>query len=236
MRHELKIKESPNSPLYKIAYSNLREAILNGELPPGTKLVEQAISTQMAISKTPVREAIRELAQEGLILFKARRGISVIDFSEKDINELVTLRSSLEVLGVRLARENLSAEDFGTLGSILNRIVESERKHSYSELSDLDIEFHQFIIEKSGNKRLVKAWKDIASQMHVLFRMIRYFEFSDTYMSMMHKELIEALASGSREEYERKFRAHILLSEENILAVFRGKDRVGPSAPPTADS
>lgn len=225
MRQEIKLKESENSPLYKVAYGNLREAILNGQLPPGTKLVEQAISTQLSISKTPVREAIRELAQEGLILFKARRGISVIDFTEKDINELVTLRSSLEVLGVRLAHENLTKDDFGTLKAILGRIVESEKGHHYAELSDLDIEFHQFIIEKSGNRRLVKAWKDIASQMHVLFRMIHYFEFSDSYMSMMHKALIESLESGEHGEYENEFRAHILLSEKNILSVFREKSR-----------
>ncbi len=226
MHHELKIKESLNSPLYKIAYSNLREAILNGQLPPGTKLVEQAISTQMAISKTPVREAIRELAQEGLILFKARRGISVIDFTEKDINELVTLRASLEVLGVRLAHGNLTENDFVTLNSILDKIVASEKSYNYAELSDLDIEFHLFIIQKSDNQRLVKAWKDIASQMHVLFRMIHYFEFSDTYMSMMHRELIEALASGEQEKYEKAFRSHILLSEENILSVFREKKQI----------
>jgi DNA-binding GntR family transcriptional regulator len=220
--------ESENSPLYKIAYHNLREAILNGQLPPGTKLVEQAISTQMAISKTPIREAIRELAQEGLILFKARRGITVIDFTEKDINELVTLRSSLEVLGVRLAHENLVEDDFFTLRAILDRIVAAEKAHDYAGLSDLDIEFHQFIIEKSGNKRLVKAWKDIASQMNVLFRMIRYFEFSDTYMSMMHGELIEALLSGTSEQYEGRFREHILLNEANILAVFRDKKQHSP--------
>lgn len=230
MHHEHTLKESPNSPLYKIAYTNLREAILNGTLPPGTKLVEQTISKQMAISKTPVREAIRELAQEGLILFKARRGISVIDFSEKDINELVTLRASLEVLGVRLARNSFTKDDFATIDAILARIITAERSHNYVELSDLDIEFHQFVIEKSGNKRLVKAWKDIASQMHVLFRMIRYYEFSDTYSSMMHKELIEALASGESDRYEPAFRSHILASEQNILSVYRDKhrNRTGP--------
>ncbi|MFZ2782547.1 MAG: GntR family transcriptional regulator [Rectinemataceae bacterium] len=222
MHHALKkIKESENSPLYKLVYTKLREAILNGQLSPGTKLVEQTISSQMAISKTPVREAIRELAQEGLISFKARRGISVIDFTEKDIDELVTLRASLEVLGVRLARGNLTKKDFSALSSILDRIVAAEKSRNYAELTNLDIEFHQFIIQKSDNQRLVKAWKDIASQMHVLFRMIRYYEFSDTYMSMMHGDLIKALSSGDPAECEKIFRSHILLNEENILSVFR---------------
>jgi DNA-binding GntR family transcriptional regulator len=221
MRQPLKIKESENSPLYKIVYNKLRDAILTGQLAPGTKLVEQVISTQMSISKTPVREAIRELSQEGLISFKARRGISVIDFTEKDINELVTLRASLEVLGVRLACDTLTKKDVSALSSILERIVASEKSRSYAELSNLDIEFHRFIILKSDNKRLIKAWKDIASQMHVLFRMIHYFEFSDTYMSMMHGGLLEALSSCDKDRCERAFRSHILLSEENILKVFR---------------
>ncbi|MEI6875042.1 MAG: GntR family transcriptional regulator [Spirochaetota bacterium] len=225
MYKALETKESENSPLYKLVYHKLREAILNGQLAPGTKLVEQAISTQMAISKTPVREAIRELAQEGLILFKARRGISVIDFTEKDINELVTLRANLEMLGVRLALGKLTKEDFSALDSILDRIIAKEKSRGYAELSDLDIEFHQFIIQKSDNKRLEKAWKDIASQMHVLFRMIRYYEFSDTYMSMMHKDLILALSSKDLAVCEKVFHSHILLNEENILAVFRGRNQ-----------
>jgi DNA-binding GntR family transcriptional regulator len=221
MRHALKIMESENSPLYKVVYRKLREAILNGQLAPGTKLVEQAISSQMSVSKTPVREAIRELSQEGLIAFKARRGISVIDFTEKDIDELVTLRASLEVLGVRLACDHLTKKDLAALSSILERMVALEKSRNYAELSNLDIEFHKFIIQKSDNQRLIKAWKDIASQMHVLFHMIHYFEFSDTYMSMMHRELLEALTSGDKERSERAFHSHILLSEENILKVFR---------------
>lgn len=224
MHQPFKIQEMQNSPLYRTAYANLRDAILSGALPPGTKLVEQAISTQMAISKTPVREAIRELAQEGLITFKARRGIAVIDFSEKDIHELVTLRASLEVLGVRLAYSSLAESDFAVLRSLLDRMIAAEKVHSYADLSDLDIEFHQFIIERSDNQRLVKAWKDIASQMHVLFRMIHYYEFSDTYMSSMHGDLVASLATSDASVYEHAFHEHILLSEENILAAFHGRD------------
>ena len=218
-----KISESENQPLYKIVYNKLRDAILNGQLAPGTKLVEQAISSQMQISKTPVREAIRELAQEGLISFKMRHGIAVIDFAEKDIKELVTLRAALEVLGVRLVKDNWTKADTSVLNSILEKIVIAEKTHNYMELPKLDIEFHEYIIKRTDNLRLVKAWKDIASQMNVLFRMIRHFEFSEGYTSASHIELIEAISTKENDVCENIFRAHIMLNEENILASFRNR-------------
>lgn len=224
MRHAIdKIPENENQPLYKIVYNKLREAILNGQLAPGTKLVEQAISSKMQISKTPVREAIRELAQEGLISFKARHGITVIDFTEKDIKELVTLRAALEVLGVRLVKDNWTKTDTSALNSILEKIVTAEKAHNYAELPNLDIEFHQYIIKRTDNLRLVKAWKDIASQMNVLFRMIRHFEFSEGYTSTSHRELIEAISTMEKGACEDIYRAHILLNEENILAAFKNR-------------
>jgi len=218
-----KISESENLPLYKIVYNKLRDAILSGQLAPGTKLVEQSISSQMQISKTPVREAIRELAQEGLISFKVRHGLAVIDFTEKDVNELVTLRSALEVLGVRLVKDIWTSADTQVLGTILKKIVAAEKARNYSELPNLDIEFHEYIIKRTDNLRLVKAWKDIASQMNVLFRMIQYFEFSEGYTSASHTELIEALSSKDKAECENIFIAHIMLNEENILASFRNQ-------------
>ncbi len=220
-----KISESENQPLYKIVYNKLREAILNGQLAPGTKLVEQAISSRMQISKTPVREAIRELAQEGLISFKARHGITVINFTESDIEELVTFRAALEVLGVRLAKNNWTKEDTSALNSILDKIVQAEKALNYSELPNLDIEFHHYIIKRSNNQRLLKAWKDIASQMNVLFRMIRHFELSEGYISTSHRQLIEALSTMGQTECENMFKAHILLNEENILASYKNHRR-----------
>lgn len=221
-----KILESENQPLYKIVYNRLREAILSGQLAPGTKLIEQSLSSQMHISKTPVREAIRELAQEGLISSKARHGLAVIDFTEKDINELVTLRSTLEVLGVRLAIDFWTKDDTIALYTILKKIIAAEKEHTYSELPNLDIEFHEYIIKRSGNMRLAKAWKDIASQMNVLFRMIQYFEFSEEYISASHNEIIEAISNKNKTECENILIAHIMLNEKNILSSFRHQKKV----------
>ena len=218
-----RISESENQPLYKIVYNKLREAILNGQLPPGTKLIEQSISSQMHISKTPVREAIRELAQEGLISFKVRHGLAVIDFTEKDINELVTLRAALEVLAVRLVKDIWTKADTSVLNAILEKIIATEKAHDYANLPSLDIMFHEYIIKRTDNLRLVKAWKDIASQMNVLFRMIQYFEFSEGYTSTSHLELIEAILTKDKGECENLFRAHIMLNEENILTSFRNR-------------
>ena len=215
-----KIPDSENQPLYKIVYKRLRDAILEGQLPPGTKLIEQSISKKMHISKTPVREAIRELAQEGLISVRTRCGITVIDFNENDVKELVTLRTTLEVLGIRLARPFWTEKDTDILRKILTSIIEAEKTYNYSILPKLDVQFHQHIIERTRNKRLLKAWNDIASQMIVLFRMIRYFEFTEGYISESHQGLIDAIIMMDDDKCEKAFTEHIQSNEKNILASF----------------
>ena len=116
-----------NLSLYKIIYNTLKKSILSGEFKPGEKLNESLLSKQLSVSKTPLREAIRELGQEGLLTHKPRRGLFVVDFTEDDVVEIVTLRAEIEAFGMRLALPRFGDADKQQLEKIVDDIDKNEK-------------------------------------------------------------------------------------------------------------
>ena len=213
----LSLSEFDRLPLHKLVYQKLRDSILTGGLPPGEKLIENDISRQLQISKTPIREAIRELSQEGLIVHTTRRGIHVIDFNHKDIDEIITLRAELESLGFIRASGNLTENDFAYLESRLFRLAECEQRQQYGEMAKADMEFHEHIMKKSGNSRLLKAWKTIASQMQVLLTSIDFYSLSSDYAQKNHMQILHILKHPDEGDVAQLIKEHILTSRKLIL-------------------
>ncbi len=111
--------------LHILVYNQLKELIISGKLKPGQRLLEYEIAKNLDISKTPIREAIRELSREGLIIHESRRKLTVVDFNEDDIREILTLRAELESFALGLAIPRFRPEDFLELE---NRIDELNQK------------------------------------------------------------------------------------------------------------
>ncbi len=216
----LSIGEYENLPLHKVVYNKLRESILSGALKPGEKLIENEISKKLNISKTPLREAIRELSQEGLIIHNTRRGIRIIDFSEEDVFEIITLRAELEALGIQLAIEKLREEDFVVLQEIVDQLRDASNKEDKVAMAKSDMDFHRFLMHKAGNSRLEKAWETIASQMTVLLKMIDFYSCTPNFAEINHRRLIDSIRSGDSEKTSATLKSHILLSQELILDHF----------------
>lgn len=204
-------------PLHKLVYEKLRDLILTGGILPGEKLVENDISRQLKISKTPIREAIRELSQEGLLIHTTRRGIRVIDFTEKDVDEIIFLRAELERIGVERACGNLDDSDFMHIDSTLQQLAVYEQSRDYAAMAKADMGFHEHIMEKSDNTRLVKAWKTIASQMLVLLNSIDFYALSSDYAHKNHREILNLLKESKATEVSQVIKDHILTSRVLIL-------------------
>ena len=98
-------------PLRDVVFENLREAILEGELKPGQRLMEVQLAEQLGVSRTPVREAIRKLELEGLVIMLPRKGAYVANMSLKDIIDVLEIRASLEGLAASLAAQRMSSDD-----------------------------------------------------------------------------------------------------------------------------
>jgi DNA-binding GntR family transcriptional regulator len=138
----------------------LRQAILRGELKPGSRLVELAIAQQMGISRGPVREAIQQLAAEGLLVIHPRRGAEVRSLDAKTAWEVQTLRGTLEAFAVRLGLPNLSERDMETLQSFLQDMQSAcaSTGLDVSAWIDADLSFHGFIVDLADHKRLSMAF------------------------------------------------------------------------------
>ena len=220
-----KLSEEAKLPLHKLVYNTLKESILTGKLKPGEKLIESTIAKEMSISKTPIREALRELAKEGLIIHHTRRGISVIDFTEKDIEEIISLRAEIEAFGIRLALPRIKPKEREKINKIISNIRNNEQQSKIHKLVEADLQLHSFLMDLSGHSRLIKTWKMLSSQMSVLLHLIDYHKIAPVYSSESHRKLIDSLFKGNVTSAENAIKKHILESGKNIMKHFKRLSR-----------
>lgn len=136
---------------HEYVQETLRRAILTGELPTGSRLVQSELAEQLAVSTTPVREALRNLTTEGLVVFDAHRGAIVRQLSKRELDELVEIRFALEPLAVRLAMERIDDETIQRAEEIHERMLVVDR---FGEWLELNREFHKLHHDAAEAPRL----------------------------------------------------------------------------------
>ena len=151
-------------PLREIVSDALRQAIRDGLLPPGERLMEIPLAEELGVSRTPIREAIRILEQEGLVVMIPRRGTYVADMSLKDVTEVFELRSILEELAAELAAERITNEEIEALEQHLVEIGNYMNENNLDKVVQADILFHEIL------------YKAHQSGVH-LYRACGYFTF-----------------------------------------------------------
>jgi len=142
-------------PLREVVSAALREAIRDGVLLPGERLMEIQLSEELGVSRTPVREAIRKLDQEGYIVMMPRRGAYVASITIRDINEIFEIRRALESLSSSLAAERISSDELETLQRLLVEIGRYIKAKNMEKIVETDIKFHDMLYQASRNERLV---------------------------------------------------------------------------------
>ena len=197
------------------AADSIRDAILSGTLEPGTQLVEAELAEQMSISRAPIREAMRNLEEEGLVLRVPYRGVFVSHVSPADIQELYTLRSIIEVFAVRLAVERATDADFARLEAIVQAMQTAALTETLDQVSNLDMQFHRTLYEISGHKLLLQTWHGLEQKV----RFIMALRHQGLYRRILqvvktHQPLLEALR-------ERNANLAVALIEEHILSSSR---------------
>ena len=157
------IKLESYKPLRELVFEKLREAIVDGTLPSGERLMEVQLAEDLGVSRTPVREAIRRLEMEGFVVMTPRKGAYVSGFSLKDITDVFEIREALEALAASLAAERISEEQVADLHRHLELFEKATANHDVEEWVKLDTSFHAVIYNASQNERLVQMitilWK-----------------------------------------------------------------------------
>jgi DNA-binding GntR family transcriptional regulator len=146
--------KSPNQTRSEAAYEALTTMIRTRQILPGDFVSENSVARELAMSRTPVREAIRRLAQEGALVVLPNRGVVVARLTVEDLEEIYEVREVLEGLASRNAAIRARPETITQLESLIERMREAVQPYDENSFSDLDLEFHGAIADASGNSRL----------------------------------------------------------------------------------
>lgn len=175
-------------------YDYLREGIIEGDLPPGMRLLEREISERLGVSRIPIREALPQLEAEGFVQTMPRRGSIVTQLSLRDVDELFDVRASLEVLAARLAAHRADERTSAELGRALERADVATANGAEREIAAANAGFHEVILRMTGNRLLQAMAAPINGRVRWLFRLT-----SDRDPRMMceeHHELHGAICGG----------------------------------------
>jgi len=199
-------------------YRALKTEIIKGSLKPGTKLSEGKIAKQMEVSRTPIREALRELAAEGFVKISPNQGVVVSNASVEDVQEVLQIRGVLEGLAARLATKTINEEEIKELEKYQKRMEHYTNKDEVLAFSEMDAEFHELILNICGNNRLIQIRKNLSDQAH-RYR-IRSLSIPGRlkYSLKEHQEIVEALKRKNAEQADRLSQKHIENVLKNILA------------------
>lgn len=192
------------SALHQDVYSTLKEAILRGQLQPGSRLCELDIATQMGVSRAPIREAFRQLEHEGLAVNSPYKGTFVATFAPDDIHELCAVRSLLEGYAVAEAVQRITPDDMERLTTIIDEMLDVARQDvDLAVFIEKDLAFHEEICRLSGNRRLFAVWSTLASQTRLYFMMVNQAYLDREAVASLHIPALEAIRARDVEGAKR---------------------------------
>lgn len=171
----------------------LRTAIISGRFEPGDRLIESALSAQLGTSRGPVREALRQLENEGLLMSFPYRGAVVVGVSDEEVHEvLIPIRLTLERYSFAQALEKLTEDDFAELGKQIWLLEQAGKANDLLKLAEADLGFHEIVITASGQLHTVQIWRTIWPRIRAYF--YRYESFRSFEQTVEeHRVLLAAL-------------------------------------------
>ena len=180
-------------PLRDVVFNTLRQAILKGELKPVERLMEIALAEKLGVSRTPIREAMRKLELEGLVVMIPRRGAQVANITEKDLNDVLEVRIALENVAIEKACTRMSKEDMGRLWLAAKEFERTMAEGNLVRLAEADVAFHEIIYRASDNKRLNQVLNNLREQIY-RYR-VEYLKEEETRNVLVkeHEELTKAI-------------------------------------------
>jgi DNA-binding GntR family transcriptional regulator len=188
----------------------LRSAIVSGRLRPGDRLKELELSEQLGISRAPVREALRQLEHEGLVLSSPYRATEVLGISQEEIVEvLVPIRLTLETFAFRRALPLLTSEDLRALRELVQTMRSAAADGDLDALAEADVHFHELIIERSGQRHCLQSWRSIEPRVRAYFRRDAPIHSRLDEVADEHQELVEILQRGKEGPVLETLRGHI---------------------------
>ena len=210
-------------PLRDVVFNTLRQAILRGELKPGERLMEIQLANKLGVSRTPIREAIRKLELEGLVLMIPRKGAEVAEITEKNLRDVLEVRCALEELAVQLACDRIDKQGIHKLQLAAKNFASVLDSEDITKIAEADVAFHDIIYMATENQRLIQLLNNLREQMY-RYR-IEYLKKKEYYPRLLaeHQDIIQAIANREHERATKITSQHIDNQVETVADTLRHK-------------
>jgi DNA-binding GntR family transcriptional regulator len=220
----LKVNMNEYLPLRDVVFNTLRQAILKGELEPGERLMEIQLAERLGVSRTPIREAIRKLELEGLVLMIPRKGAEVAKISEKSLRDVLELRRSLEELAIELACQRMTEEEIDELEDAQRAFRKAVDSKDVMLMAETDEKYHEIIYQGTKNSRLVQILNNLREQMY-RYR-LEYIKDADKRQILLieHDNILKAVRNRKVAEAKAAMREHIDNQEITVSRNIKEKE------------
>lgn len=224
MEPNFKVNMNEYLPLRDVVFNTLRQAILRGELKPGERLMEIQLANKLGVSRTPIREAIRKLELEGLVLMIPRKGAEVADITEKSLRDVLEVRKALEELAVQLTCDKITKEQIRELEEAADEFKKILKSSDVTEIAEADVHFHDVIYKATDNQRLIQLLNNLGEQMY-RYR-VEYLKNPEAYPQLVaeHEEIIRHIERKEKEKATEIVCKHIDNQVEAVIDVIRTKN------------
>ncbi len=220
----MKAQSAPKTISQQV-YERLRDEVLTGSLHPGVWLREQDIASAWSVSRTPVREAVRRLAHDGLVESSPNRGVRVRELSPEDVSEVYELRELLEGLAARRAAERAEARDVERLHALLDFIDTLPASEPAAHIR-ADEEFHDAVVAVSGNEALHDLTRRLYGRV-ARAKVVSRDENTNVRTRAQHHAILAAIAAHDPDTAERAMREHIRTFSAIVVERLRAADIAG---------
>lgn len=215
------------------AYAVIREGIIKGTYAPAARLREEHLAETLGVSRTPIRDALKRLALEGLVVLEPNQGAFVASWSAEDLDDIFKIRSLIECEAAGLATLRLTNDEIDELRALADQMLACANKRSagfLDEITQLNQKFHSKIIRAAGNDRITQILGK-AIELPVVHRTFRRYKEEELFRSLgHHRELVAAFAARDKRWAEAVMLCHILAARNSLLSSVSANGAVSEDA------
>lgn len=224
MTDDLTLNMNAYLPLRDVVFHTLREAILKGDLKPGERLMELQLAAKLGVSRTPIREAIRMLEQEGLAVTMPRKGAEVAKMTLKDMEDVLEIREALDELAVRIACEKITDEQLKKLIAVKEEFEANTKSGDLKKIAESDVLFHDIIYEATGNPKLVSMLNNLREQVY-RYR-VEYIKNPKNYPVLIaeHEAIVEGVKNHDAKKASGAMHEHVANQAAAVKEIIQGQE------------
>ncbi|MHD0318653.1 GntR family transcriptional regulator [Fusobacterium sp. THCT1E2] len=189
----------------------IRHLILMGKFKPGKKMLETTIAQELNVSRNPVREALRQLEQEGIVEYIPQKGCFLREINLEELEEIFRLRANLEIISLEYCNFKIADETIKKLESIIAELSNIKKSKNFDNMFILGLKFHELIVQECGKNIIYKTWKNFGGYNYSIFLNIYNSDIDSLKRNILtHKKLLEKLRTGKENLIKKAILQHYL--------------------------